>query len=160
MRSRAQEMHLSMAAIILALGTGAPVYALPESLFVPNRSFEDASLGDGGAVANIPGWTISLTGAGAVAGSFNPNNTHHPMVPDGSNVAYLQPNTNGITGSAKISTTLLDTLAIGVYQLTVFVDNRADGVPFPNSCTIELTAGVNLLASADCSDAPSSGVPF
>jgi len=125
---------------LLTLGFTAPAWA--DTIAITNPSFEThAPFGCTGCgtwnVGPIHGWTIT----GGRAGSWLPDSSAFPSVPDGNIIAF----SNGATLSQTLSASIAP---YTTYSLSVDVGHRLDGTDgYPAGYTIELLAGGMLLRS-------------
>ncbi len=119
---------------------------------VPNFSFENPAQSSGGYSNNtLTSWTIGTTPGNDSAGVQNNTSTYFSSVPDGSQFAYVNTDSNGsyYNASDSLTSASLGTVSGGQsYTLTVALGNRLD-VNYANNgtYTISLLDGGTVLAS-------------
>jgi hypothetical protein len=125
----------------------------PGAYSVPNYSFENPALANGGySNNNITSWTIGTTTTNYTAGvQNNTGASYFSSVPNGSQFAFLNADSNnsGYNASDTLTSTVLGTVSGGEsYTLTADIGNRLD-VPYANNgtYTISLLDGGTVLAS-------------
>jgi hypothetical protein len=149
---------LLLAALGCALFSAAPAFG--SLISVPNFSFQNADVADGGTSISVPNWNFVFSGA-ATGGVEDPLDAAYPGTTgdntplvgpgsmDGGQSAFITlPDSAALATGYFVSAASLATVANSTtYTLTVAVGDRADSVD-PFNVLIELLVNGNPVASA------------